>query len=170
MARHTRGRRTDYDWGAFGDTVADVDPGAAAAFATTATSVSQAATLMRIRGVIGATLNAGAVQEHMQILFGLVIVSSDAFAAGAAPEFTVDGSSAEEGHWIWTGSMYLSSGSEAAIVSDQLSQVLEVDSKAMRRMKANDVLALVHEIPAALAVDQAGDVDYVYRLRVLSGT
>ena len=169
MANRSRGRRTDYLWVGAGDVIPDVDPGAAAQFGVTATSVGGASTLMRIRGVIGATLNAGAVQEHMQILFGLLIVSSDAFAAGVAPEFTISGAPAEEGHWIWTGSLYLSSGSEGSVVSDHLSGSLEIDSKAMRRVKANDVLAVVTEIPAALAVDAAGDVDVIYRYRALFG-
>ncbi len=172
MARgHGRGtgRRTDYSWSGTGDVLLAVDIGAVAQFLGTAGTFTQPGTVMRLRGQVGATLDTGAVDEIGMILFGIVIVSSDAFTAGAAPEFQTDGATSEEGRWIWTGSIFLSSGAEAAVVTDQLSDTLEIDSKAMRRVKPNDVLAMVVQAPAALWTDQAGTIDVVARWRTLLG-
>ncbi len=173
MARgsgRSRGRRTDYSWAGVGDIIAALDIGAVASFMGNSSQFTGAGTIMRVRGLVGATLNAGAVSESGIVLCGLVVVSNDAKVAGAAPEFTVSGADAEEGHWLWTGSIYLSSGLEAAIVNDQLSSTVEVDSKAMRRVKPNDVLAMVVEAPSALWTDQAGTISITARWRLLIGS
>ena len=167
MARR-QGRRTDYSWANCGDLVADVDPGAAAVFVC-GLQVVEAATVTRIRGRIGAVLDAGGLQEHVMLLAGITIVGSDAFAAGIAPElFSAAGP--DEASWVWQGSLFLTSGAEPAVVPDGLSASLEIDTKAMRRVKNLEVVALVVEIPAELALDQAGVVDVIGFLHLLTGT
>ncbi len=169
MARRSSGRRTDYSWTAAADIMTGIDLGAVAAFGPVATGLTQPGTIMRVRGTVGATLNAAAVQEFGLVHLGLIVVPADTFAAGVAPEFQTDGASSESGHWMWTGSIFLSSGFEAAIVNDQLSASIEIDSKAMRRFKPNDVVALVVENPAGAWNDQGGDVSVAYRYRTLLG-
>ena len=163
------GRKTDYSWAGMGDLQSGIDVGNAAFFGTTGSSVLTPQTLTRVRGTIGATLDAAGVDELVMVLCGLGVFTEDAFAAGAAPEFTNDGTDAEY-PWVWTGAIYLSSGSEAAIVPDHLSGSIEVDSKAMRRLKPGQVIAMVFELPAVLAKDQGGTVDLIYRIRCLNGS
>ncbi len=165
----SRGRRTDYSWGGLGDVDTGIDPGAAARFGGQASTFGSASTVMRVRGMVGATLNAAAVNEFMLVLFGIGIFQADQVASGIVPEFTTDGSTVESGHWLWTGAIYLSSGLEGTVVTDKLSGDLVIDSKAMRRVKANDVIAMAFEIPAALAQDQGGTVDIAWRFRTLIG-
>ena len=166
MARR-QGRRTDYEWFHCGDVLADVDPGAAAAFVC-GLQINQAGTVTRIRGRLGGVLDAGGLQEHVMLFAGITIVSNDAFTTGAAPEL-FDASGGDEASWMWQGSMFLTSGAEPAVVPDGLSASLEIDTKAMRRVKPLEVVALVVEIPAALALDQAGVVDVIGFLHLLHG-
>ena len=165
MARRT-GRRSDYQWGNFGDQEFDQDLSTAdAVYGTTGLIVGVASTIMRIRGRIGITLNSPAVAEHCMILCGLMIVTADHFAVGAAPELLTNGN--DEASWIWTGSLYVSSGEEAAVTTDQASDTVEVDTKAMRKAKANDLVAFVFQAPAELVQDQAGTFNLTYWMHVL---
>ncbi len=171
MARGRRsGRRTDYIWAAFGDSIIALDQAQAASVATTGFVFSIAGTIVRIRGTIGATLDAGAVDEQVMLLLGLTVMNGDAFTVGIAPEIFPDGAGADEASWIWQGALYLSSGAEGAVVSDQLMGSLEIDTKAMRRVKTNDVLALILQAPPLLGVDQTGTIDLSYYIHVLVGS
>ena len=167
MARRS-GRRTDYQWFNVGDFENGIDIGAVAAFGSTGLAILAPGTITRIRGKIGATLDAGAVDEAVMLLAGLVVLNSDGFAAGAAPELLTTG--ADEASWIWQGALYLSSGSEAAVVDDSLSAQIEIDTKAMRRVKPGLTLAMVFEVPAALARDQTGTVDVSWYIHCLDGS
>ncbi len=168
MSRRT-GRRTDYQWGSMADVETGLDLGnVSGRFATTTLILGLASTLMRIRGVIGATLDSAAVNESVLALFGIGLFNTDQVAAGSAPEINVAGN--DEFNWMWTGALYLSSGMEAAIVTDQLSASLDIDTKAMRRGKADDVVALVSHTPASVVVDQTGTWDFTYYLHVLQGS
>ena len=163
------GRRTDYDWSAIGDVgLGNTLAGAAATFGVTAFLSSLSQTLTRIRGRVGVTLDATAADENAIILCGITVVNNDTFTAGAAPEFQVDGGQ-DDSSWIWQGSMYVSSGAEAAVISDGLIATVEIDTKAMRRLKPNDSVAFVHQSPAALATDQGGTYDISYYMHMLLG-
>ena len=165
MARD-RGRRTDYQWSNFGDRENGQDIATVASFGTTGLASDRAHTCVRIRGRVGVILDAGAVNESAMILCGLVRVTTDAFASGAAPEIFANGD--DEASWVWQGALWVNSGDEAAIVPDALSDSIEVDSKAMRKFKTNDTLAFVHEAPGALANDQAGLYNLTYYFHVLA--
>ncbi len=169
MPRRSSGRRTDFSWSAMGDVVVAQDIGIDASFGPTGSLVNQAQTLMRIRGTVGVTLDTGAVNESVVIVCGVVIVTADNFSVGGPPDFQVNGL-ADEGSWVWQGSLYLSSGAEAAIIGDGLIATVEVDTKAMRRLKPNDTVAFVHQAPAALAIDQGGTYDISYYLHCLAGS
>ncbi len=161
------GRRTDYEWVNFGDILAGINPGSAAAFGVQALGFTLAGTVTRIRGRVGATLDTGAVNELGLLLCGLLVMTGDAVVTGSAPELSTN--QVDEASWVWRGSLFLSSGQEAAVVTDALSNDLVVDSKAMRRVKPGEVLAMVFEAPAGLWADQAGTIDAVYDLHVLVG-
>ena len=132
---------------------------------TTGIQFALPATLLRMRGLIGCQLNAQAVNERALIVFGLIIVSDQAFAAGAASVPSPDADSDAE--WIWQGSCWVSSGNEAAIVSDGLFDRIVIDSKAMWKAKPNDVIVLMGEVVES--VDQAGTFDFQYYFRSLVG-
>jgi len=168
VARQRRaGRRTDYEWANISDLLAAVDIGGAAAFGAQGLVFSIAGTVTRVRGRIGAVLDTGGAGEFGLLLCGLMTLANDSFVGGTAPELATQG--VDEASWLWRGSLWLSSGKEAAVVPDQLSVDLVVDTKAMRRMKPNETLAIVFEAPAAAWVDQTGTMDVIYDLHVLVG-
>ncbi len=171
MGRTRRTSRPDYSWTNFGDVNINNDLGTVVGqFGTTASFVVGPQTLIRTRGRVSVTLDAGAVDEKATILCGLTKVSQDLFvaAAGSAPEILTLAS--DEASWIWQGSLYVTSGAEAAIVSDFLSASLEVDTKAMRKLKPGDAIAFVFQSPAELVVDQGGTFDISYWFHCLNQT
>ncbi len=169
MPRGRSGRKSDYQWSAFGDVTVNSSLGNVGQFGVVGSVAQFPQTMMRVRGKVGVTLDAGAAQEAAIIVCGLTIVPSDTFVTGSAPDFNTDASS-DEASWVWQGSLYVTSGAEAAVVNDGLSQSIEVDSKAMRRMKANDTLVFVHQSPAGVASDQGGTYDIYYYFHCLNGT
>ncbi len=173
MARFKQGsgRRTDYEWFAVGDVLNAIDPGAAAQFLGTFSTLTIAATLMRVRGRAYGQIDPGAAAEQHTILLGIGIFTTDAVAAGVAPEFQVDGGTVEY-NWLWTGALFVSGLNQTSegLASSAASDRIEIDSKAMRKLKPNEVVAMVVEAPAALAVDQGGTSDLMVRYRVLIGS
>ncbi len=167
MPRGRSGRRADYQWSNLGDDENGQDLGAnTGVFGSTGLAILVPGTIVRIRGTIAGQLDAGGADERAMILLGLGIFRSDYFATGTAPElFTA---AADEGSWIWQGQLYLSSGSEAAVVNDFLVDRLTIDTKAMRKVKAGETLALVHQAPAAMVVDQTGTYDLTWFIHCLN--
>ncbi len=168
MAHQRRTSRPDYSWSNFGDVMEDQDLSSTSGIlGTTAQTVLTSQTLIRTRGRVGVTLNATAVDERTMLLMGLVIMNGDAFTVGGtAPEiFTgVD----DEASWIWQGSIYLDSGNEAAVNTNQLWGTVEVDNKAMRKLKPGQVIAFVFQTPPALTTDQGGTYDLIYYFHCLN--
>ena len=160
------GRRTDYEWLNMGDVESDIDLGVGAGkFGTAGLTFLAAGTITRMRGKVGVSLNTGGAGESAMILCGLVMTQAD--VSGTAPEiFTFD---SDDDSWIWQGALYVNSGDEAAVTTDFLSDSIEIDTKAMRRFKPGQSLALVHQSPAELIVDQAGTYDLTYFVHVLIG-
>ncbi len=169
MARRSSGRRTDYEWGNFGDSIVALDQLASGTIGPIFASFSVAGTLVRIRGKVGATLNTAAVGEHVMLLLGLTVISNDAAAAGVVPEILNDVNAIDDGNWVWQGAIYLSSGDEGAVVSDMLMGSIDIDTKAMRRFKASDALVFVAQAPPLLGVDQGGTIDLSYYIHNLIG-
>ncbi len=169
MARQ-RGRRTDYQWANVGDVELGTDLAVAAAlYGSTGLTFALPGTIMRIRGRIGCYLDAGAADENAMILVGLIVVDSDSFVSGAAPELftTAD----DDASWIWQGALYVNSGVGVLAGSEEGQfDRIDVDTKAMRKIKTNSTLALVHQAPAGLVTDQAGTYDLTWYLHVLRGT
>ena len=137
---------------------------------TTALGIAGGATLekltiLRMRGLIGVQLDTSAVDERVLVVFGLIIVPTPAFVAGAASVPSPLTEDADD--WLWQGSAFLTSLAEGAVATDFLSAQIPVDSKAMRIMSADETLILVAEI--AESQDQAGTLDFAYSIRILQG-
>ena len=166
MANVRSGPRPSYRWIGMGDTWTDEAIPAKFQPASAGNEFAGTQTIRRIRGTWGATLNAGAVQELLIVRAGIRIVSSDAANVGITviPGPALD----RRSDWIWTGQLYLSSGAEAAIIPQQLSSVGVIDSKAMRKVRATDVVLFVVEVVAAEYVDQAGTLDGAVAFDVLT--
>ncbi len=96
-------------------------------------------TILRVRGYVQAHFDLTVqVGDEMKITFGLGIVSTDAFDAGAVPDL---GSEADY-PWLWWGEIFLRSELAAGPSAWGISaQRVEVDSKAMRRFKPGQNLA-----------------------------
>ncbi len=163
MARSS-GRRTDYTWATMGDVVLAIDIGAVATVSPNVLQFLTAQTVTRIRGKVAATLDTGGAGESCILLAALGIFPTD---MATAPEIFTTG--ADEDSWIWQGALYLSSGAEAAVVEDALSFQIDVDTKAMRRVKPLQELRMIFEVPSALATDQGGTVDATSYCHVLTG-
>ena len=135
MARsRTSGRRTDYQWSSGGDVENAQDIGVQAAFGGVSLTPTDPSTLTRCRGKVGVHLDAAAVNESAMILCGLLVVPLEFFNVGTAPEIFGDNVD-DEVRWLWQGALYVTSGDEVAIVNEGLIASIDIDSKAMRRMK-----------------------------------
>jgi len=105
------------------------------------------ATIVRMRGEVLAFLSAGDIAlAGFQLGIGMGIVSTDAFNAGAA---SVPGPLSDQDWegWMWYQLVQLSSVSSAiqGLVAPSAQVRIPVDSKAMRKLSDNEVLALVYE-------------------------
>ncbi len=167
MARGTRGggRRTDYNWFNIGDSAVAQPISVNATLGGTGFAFTLAGTITRLRGKVGVVLDTGGVGESMMIIVGLIVGNAD---LTNSPEIFTNG--IDEGSWIWQGALWINSGAEAAVVTDALSDSIEIDSKAMRRIKSGQTLFFVHQAPAAVAVDQGGTYDVTYYFHGLVGS
>ena len=122
-------------------------------------------TLLRTRGRVMMSLDSGGLNEHVSVAIGIIVVSENAFDQGApgVPSPVTDG----QDDWLWHDYMQVTSGEETAIFSDYLVDRISVDSKAMRKLRAGELLAVVAEV--ADSVDQGGNVTITYGFRQLLG-
>ncbi len=166
MARRRGGRGLDYDWVSTGGSNSAIDLAVGvAALGSGSIDINSAATIMRTRGLVAIQLDATAVDERALIAVGIIVVSDNALAAGTASVPAPFTDSSDD--WLWYDFMWVSSGAEGAVVSDFLAQRTVIDSKAMRKVKAGENLALVVEV--VVASDQGGSFDLQYGFRSLSG-
>ncbi len=166
MARGRRsGRPADYFWtGICGlITALDLAPGASALGSARIDSI-ESQTLMRIRGDLFVQLDATAADERATVAIGLIIVKTAAAAVGSSAvptPFTEPSAS-----WIWMTYVTVSSLAEAAAQPDALFARVVIDSKSMRRIKADESCILVAEV--CNSIDQGGTFDIMFGLRSLS--
>ncbi len=125
-----------------------------------------AQTILRTRGKVYLQLDAGGVDERVVVAMGLIIVSRRAAAIGVTALPLPDTNAEDD--WLWYGYMVCSSLGEAAIQPDALFDRQEVDSKAMRKVKADESLVFVSEICTSL--DVTGSVDVMLGVRQLTGS
>ncbi len=141
MARRNSGRRTDYTW--FGSTFfgGAITTGGLGFF--TIVLVNASSTLVRVRGMVAARLDAGTTGAAAGILgLGLMIADENQSAVDEVPLPL----SNPDGDWLWHQYVPLVSASadtEVGGVRDQVNVL--VDSKAMRRVKQSQSLVLISE-------------------------
>ena len=126
------------------------------------------ATILRVRGAVQAAMDSTMqIADEMEITWGLGIISSDAFAAGAGS--VPDPAGEIEYPWLWWGTMFLRSEIAAGLNNWGTSaQRLEVDTKAMRKVKPGQSLAWILQTSATVGA-VAVNMDF-HKSRVLIGT
>ena len=103
-------------------------------------------TIVRIRGsIMITTILAGVAGARANIFCGIKLVTASAFSSGTHQQpFTDAGSD-----WIWwtTAAMHLVGGTVAtpSVDGGTLFKRIEIDSKAMRKVPINSLLAIVVE-------------------------
>ena len=163
MAQTRSGRRTDYNWvlSTFSFALAADALGVA-----TVLSSSLAATWMRVRGNISVSLDATADGDQALVGLGIIKSTAEAIAAGVAsmPGPITDGGQ----DWLWHQIVPLQVQTLVGDNSNQGAQYVEVDSKAMRKMRSgtDDFALVVHnmDIVGAPSVDIVGGVRVLFGL------
>ncbi len=139
MARRS-GRRTDYEWGGFFNQNAVT--ASSKVIGANSISFAQSQTLTRLRGNVLVSLDGPSDGDGSVVAVGLILVTTDALAAGAA---SVPGPSSDaDASWIWHA--FLPVHVQAAIAGEEFVARAVIDSKAMRRIKGgNESLVWVIE-------------------------
>jgi len=126
-------------------------------------SGSERITMLRLRGslLVVATPNAAADNDYAA--FGVIVVSDQALAVGGT---SIPGPIANpEAPWVWHQYVPLmdvvSTAADAASIG--LNHVVEIDSKAMRKVGPNDSIVLIGE----LATGEMADVAAIGAIRLL---
>ena len=168
VARGRSGAVHNKEWTAACIVTTSLDIAVGAVVAFSMFTADEAETILRTRGSISAHFDPTAVNESVTLAVGLGIVTARAVAAGAAslPRPATEGSFP----WLWHG--WLMTDSFGLAVTDQSASPawvdrLEVDSKAMRKVKETEVMALVFEV--CTSVDGGGLVVLNGGFRVLTG-
>ena len=164
---HSRGRRTDKAWVILpGDMIQSSATGTKLFAGSIA--FSSPGTILRCRGRISGTFDETAqVGDFLTTTFGLGIVSTDAATLGATamPDPSGDG----DYPWLWWETMDLRSSVAAAPTAyGPSAKELEIDTKAMRRVKPGQSLVMVMEHSSASGAPVT-EFDMA-RLRVLIAT
>jgi len=112
------------------------------------TSVGAAAleriTLARVRGQAFVHMDAGAALDSMQVALGLIVVDSNAFTVGGAASLPSPLAEIEQS-WVWHQIFTMGPAVSATDDGGDISRNVRVmiDSKAQRKMQAEDTLAFV---------------------------
>ena len=138
MARGSR--KTDFEW--VGDTgVSASNIEVQTAVLSVGTGIP--ATLHRLRGNVLVNMDVGAADQSMVVGLGVALVSTDAFTVGGTslPSPIDD----DEFPWIWHQFVPLRSITGTQVDEPSQSRYIEVDSKAMRKVKPAQTLVLVSD-------------------------
>ena len=161
--RSRGGRRPDYQWAGINVFAAN-DVSNVHKFAGSSNlGVNIAGTLMRVRGDIQVLLDVGAADDSMSCAAGLIVANDDAVAIG--PTAFPSPSDDLDADWVWHGffSMRSLSATQGTTEGAQV-RSREIDTKAMRRFKPIDNLAMIVD-----GVVQSGSptADFIGAFRVL---
>ena len=172
MARRVAGRgfhkTIDYkEWSEVPALITAVS--AAGTVAGASLGFARPATILRVRGFVQAQFDTTLqLADRMLLTFGLGVVSTDAFAVGAMA--LPDPGAEPEYPWLWWGQIFLLA-TQANVPGQSWgpdAMRLEVDSKAMRRIKPGQSLVWAVEISIVVG---APVVDILFgQTRVLIGT
>ena len=157
MARSSRGS-VDYNWsGGIGNGLV----GTASVLAFSINS-GQAQTLRRVCGVISLQIDGPTDGDIHQVGVGVIIATDAAIAAGAAslPSSLTD----LDAEWVWHQFVPLQ---VQAIVTGvgEFGRTIEIDSKAMRKLKSNSNIALVLD---GSRIAGTPTTDFVAGMRILA--
>jgi len=166
MARgrnHVRAPRRLTEWAAtVGGTAFTALAGATAAIDSSFTTTI-VETIVRCRGLFTVQTNQIAAAEQPFGAIGLAIVSDEAFAVGATAvplPYTDADSDLWLLHQYWAAPMSFADATGFA----KLDQQYELDSKAMRRISADETMVLVVEVASVAAIG----INYRWDMRILS--
>ncbi len=151
MARRS-GKTIDYkQWS--GLPGINLDSAAAATLAGGSLAFAAPATILRVRGMVMVNQDGATDGATQFVTMGLGIVSTDAVAAGAAS--LPDPGDEPEYPWLYWLSVPLRSAIiSGSTVGDIASSArIELDTKAMRRVKPGQSLVMVYQTTTASAVD-----------------
>ncbi len=126
------------------------------------------ATILRIRGVIRVSFRLSGLtgDDACSLVFGMAVFSTDAVTLG--PTALPDPAAEAEYPWIWWTDIEMFAPEMSNVTSPGETQHVIVDSKAMRKVKPGETLAIVGQY-----VDITGAPSMniqVGRLRTLIGT
>jgi len=122
-------------------------------------------TILRTRGRVMLELNTAGAGERVVCAVGITVAGDRAVAAGVA---SLPGPQSQgEAPWLWHDYLTVSSGSEAAVISEFLVDRVTLDSKAMRKVRDDQTLVLMAEISES--ADMGGTVNLMYACRILTG-
>jgi len=142
MARERSARRRRYDWAGstFGATSLSATQAGLVSFTDT-----EDVTIVRARGNILVQATPNAVGDDDIVAFGLIVVTAQAFTAGGV---SLPGPFANpDAEWAWHQYVPLKAGSAGLLGDDIGTNVrVEVDTKAQRILKVNQVYVLVGEL------------------------
>ena len=162
MARQRSGRKTDYSWSGGSFNQASI---ATANVIETIVTFNEAGTIYRCRGNLLALLDVQAAGNVNLLGVGLMVASDAQVAAGAtAFPSPID---AVDADWIWHSFLPLKSetGTQSDLLGGQVAR-MEIDTKAMRKVKMNDNLVMVAD---GQQLAGTGVVDAIAAVRVLFG-
>ena len=124
-------------------------------------------TLIRVRGKIFAQLGAAANAQGDVILLShaIMVVDAKAFAVGTTAVPLPLSSNSED--FLWFGTQIMAQNDQTTVLNNQSNwNMLEVDSKAMRKITLNQVLVLVSEM-VGLSGGGGEDCNFALNLRML---
>ena len=169
MARARRGgqKKIDFvEWsGTSGATLTLASSGANFAEVVSSTT---AATLLRTRGEVIASIDGPVDNDQAAVSCGITVITEEQLAAGITS--IPNPSSDLDADWLWHGFLLLmaqaGTGVGASLNVNNVTQRLTIDSKAMRRIRPTMSLAFVaHNV----ALGGTPAVDLLFAVRCLKG-
>ncbi len=121
-------------------------------------------TLLRSRGMLSIFATPDAAADSTVVALGLIVVSANALAVGGT---SVPGPIADQGaDWLWHNYQPMDSmnATSAAGNNPGLYRLVEVDSKAMRRVPEDAAVALVGETNTAefVSIEVSGGIRFLF--------
>ena len=160
MARSS-GWRNDYGWNGVSGLINGFSTANALGFGNF--TFLEAGTLMRTRGEVVVGIDGPTDGDKAAVAIGIMVVSEEVRVAGAA---SIPGPASEaEADWLWHSWVPLQAQASPLHGDLGVSARLTIDSKAMRKFKANKALVLVAE---TVHLSGTPTIDLSYGLRILT--
>ena len=164
VARRAPGRRTDYQWNGVSG-LRTIALGETQVLLGTVCVFSSSQTLMRVRGRVAVGLDVPSADAAMVVGVGMIIGDANQVTAGStAFPSPIEDLAAD---WLWHGLYPLQSitGTQVDILGGQWWQET-IDSKAMRKVKATEVIAVMVD---GNILQGAPTADVILAARCLTG-